>query len=145
VPAGEVIWHDADPSGYPITARLSEVAITGDITGPVTVCWRMPPPSWATNGATKPSNGNVWIGARFADGRVHMGTWEQYAPKFAEHQCRTTEAKAGEPPFIQAHGLSGWVPAHGERVYHMISTIARGGAPPNLPHERSNIYETVWP
>jgi hypothetical protein len=148
IPIDQVVWHDPSPVGYAVTATLSGVTISapGGTTGPITVCWDWSRPAWPTNGEPKPSDGNLWIIARLADGRYHGGTWEMTAPKFLPHQCRTTEAHDGQPPFIQSDGPTAqWIPARGDQVCHLITTITRGGVPGNSPHERTPIVCGVWP
>jgi len=86
----------------------------------------------------------MWVIAKVG-GQWYGSVWEGVVP--GASQCSTTEALAGQPPFIQAGTapVNGWYPQHGEQVGFMISTIARGGTPVNSPNERSQILLVTWP
>jgi hypothetical protein len=139
-------WNgSASPEQYPETAKLHAVRVSGGSTGPCVICWDWDDPHWRPYG---PKNvmGNAWIG--YFDGRVwQMGVWEMVKGSMVGSEvCRTSEAKAGQPPLVQAHGpISGWVPASGDKVRYMISTTTRGGVPAGSVVGKSNIVEGVWP
>lgn len=146
IPISSVTFYDASPVDFKVTATLSNVLVdapTGG-SGPVKVCWDWTHPPWPTYWE-KDVTGNMWIIAKI-DGRWCGGTWEMMAPKLDNHACRTTEATAGQPPFIQSSGpTAGWHPKSGEQIGHMISTITRGGIPSGSPNERTPIVVTNWP
>jgi len=146
IPISSISFADPSPAHFKVTATLSNVSVNAPTggSGPVTVCWDWTHPPWNTYGS-KAVNGNMWIIAKI-DGRWHAGTWEMTATKLDNHACRTTEAKAGQPPFIQSHGPTAeWHPKSGEQIGHMISTVTRGGIPNGSQNERTPIVMTTWP
>jgi hypothetical protein len=146
IPISSISFFDSSPAGFKVTATLSHVGVDapGGTSGPVTVCWDWTHPPW-NKYFGKDVTGNMWIIAKI-DGRWCAGTWEMMAPKLDNHACRTTEARAGQPPFIQSHGPTAqWYPKSGEQIGHMISTITRNGIPAGSQNERTPIVMTTWP
>ena len=145
VPLGDVTWHDADPSGYPITATLDQVTVVGGTTGPVRVCWWWSRPSWPQTPDGK-ADGNMYVIAKI-NGKWEGGTWEMTSPRFGTQVCRNSEAKKDEPPMIQSHGLNDWIPVHGEKVCWVITTLTRN--PQTIPvvgkRARTNAVCGLWP
>lgn len=138
-----VKFNGGDPSGYKLTANLKEVTLTGGSTGAVKVCWKWDVPSWPTR--TKSVIGNQWVGYKDSSGTIQMGVWEMIRAE--AEVCRTSEAKDGEPPFIQAHGpIGSWNPSSGNEVYFMQSTPTRGvDAAGDVTKERSQIVKVTYP
>lgn len=145
IPIGEIVFSGGNPSGYKLTATMGTVTITGGTSGAVKICttWTAPSPAWPAY--TKGVMGNDWIGFKDASGKVQMGVWEMSRGEASV--CRTSEAKTGEPPLIQAHGPVGsWTPTSGAEVYYMRTTITRGSdAASDKRRERTQVVKAVWP
>jgi hypothetical protein len=137
IPANEIIWDgQRNPSGWKITD------INPKMPDP-TICWSWNLPSNWPNRNGK-SVGNNWIIVKI-DGAWHATPWEHV--KATNSICRTTEARNGQPPFIQGYGpiAQKWYPHSGEEVGFMNSTIARGDRDPGTPDERTPIVIKTWP
>ncbi|MFA5898030.1 MAG: hypothetical protein WC829_02835 [Hyphomicrobium sp.] len=146
IPMSEVVFYGDNAAAVPSfrpTATLRSVRIAGDTTGPCVVCWTWDDPRWPGYG---PKNvmGNAWI-MIYRDGKWRAGAWEMVRTDMVgANVCRTSEAKPGEYPLIQAHGpASEWTPRHGEEFGYMITTTTRGSLSP--ARERSNAVVGRWP
>jgi hypothetical protein len=135
-----VVWHHDSPATFPVTATLANVRVeTHGDKAPV-LSWEWTAPAdWPADG--NGVIGNLWIMAKI-DGRWHAATWEWLRRDTFK---KATEAKAGQPPFIQskASPLNKWYPQPGEIVGHMASSPCRGGC--RGVKGRSPILTTVWP
>ncbi|HWR97700.1 MAG TPA: invasin domain 3-containing protein [Candidatus Methanoperedens sp.] len=138
IPISQVTWHHTSPEEFRVTAKLSNIQISG-----LTISWTWSQPGWPTRFTNNGVLGNMWVFARI-DGRWHAATWEWLR---SSTNRVTLEALAGQPPFIQASDgtISAWYPKHGEKIGFMASTICRSGIPRGSPNERSPIRLTTWP
>lgn len=145
IPIEQIRFNGGNPSGYKLTANLKSVSISGGdpggLTGPIVVASEWDIPKWPPH--TKEVIGNYWIIFRDVKGDYQAGVWEMARAK--NPWVRVSEAKRGEPPFIQANGpASKWMPFHGEKFWYMVSTPTRG-VDAGKGAERSNIIEGVYP
>lgn len=144
IPATSVVWAYKDVTGWPVTADLKSATVTLGSPAP-TICWdRSYPATWPKDPNAGKIDASMWVIGKVG-GQWYGSVWEGVVP--GASQCSTTEALAGQPPFIQAGTapINGWYPQHGEQVGFMVSTIARGGTPSNSPNERSQIVLVAWP
>ena len=134
IPAGDVTWsYKPDVGGWTVTADLTSTTVTAGSPAP-TICWdRTYPSSWPKDTNAGKIDASMWVIGK-VDGKWYGSVWEGVVP--GGHQCSTTEALAGQAPFIQCGTapLNAWHPKSGEKVGFMVSTIARGGTPPNSPN-----------
>ncbi|HEY5998247.1 MAG TPA: hypothetical protein VI078_02980 [bacterium] len=133
----KVTFHHPSPAKFKVTARLSNIRISG-----LTIAWDWSQPGWPveySNGVL----GNMWVFARIG-GQWHAATWEWLR---ASTNRVTLEAKPGQPPFIQASAspIDSWYPKSGEEIAFMASTPCRSGISAGSPRERSPIIKTRWP
>jgi hypothetical protein len=80
-------------------------------------------------------NANLWIIGKI-DGKWHGGTFDWLRPGGCTKDRKAVGASA-------LHGkMSNWNPADGEKVYFLVTTLARDGR--RNGNERTNIVEAVW-
>ncbi len=128
VPFSEIVWDHTDVSGWPITAALPTVSIVGSVLHmPVddSVC------GWKTLDGKV--NANVWVIAH-RGGKWKANTWD-----FLRHTPFCQKSKLAE----HIGAPDGWEPVAGEKLYIMVSGIARPGYAETI-HERTNIVEYFW-
>jgi hypothetical protein len=84
----------------------------------------------------------MWVFAKI-DGKWYGATWE-WLRVTVKTTKKATEAKPGEPPFIQAKRapINAWYPQPGEEIAWMVSTACRAGCVG--AKERSPIVRGVW-
>lgn len=144
IPVTDVTWAYMDVTGWKATADLKSTTVTLGNPAP-TICWnRTYPSSWPKDSNGGKIDASMWVIGKVG-GKWYGSVWEGVVP--GASQCSTTEALAGQAPFIQAgtSPINAWYPQHGEQVGFMVSTIARGGTPSNSPNERSQIITVNWP
>jgi hypothetical protein len=134
----KVTFHHTSPAKFKVTAKLSNVRISG-----LTISWDWSHPAAWPVPYDSGVLGNMWVFAKIG-GQWHAATWEWLR---TSTNRVTLEAKAGQPPFIQASAspISDWYPKSGEEIGFMASTPCRSGIPAGSPRERSPIVKTVWP
>ncbi|HEY5998244.1 MAG TPA: hypothetical protein VI078_02965 [bacterium] len=144
IPANEIIWDgQRNPSGWKVIDTSFKITEINPKMPDPTICWSWNlPPNWPNRNGK--SVGNNWIIVKI-DGAWHATPWEHV--KATNSICRTTEARNGQPPFVQGYGpiAAKWYPHSGEEVGFMNSTIARGDRDPGTPDERTPIVLTKWP
>ena len=144
ISAADVTWAYQNVSGWKVTAKLTGVTVTNGSPAP-TICFtRDYPATWPKDPNAGITDAEMWVIAK-VDGKWHGAVWEGVL--VGGSQCSTTEAQAGQAPFIQAGSapVDSWFPKSGEKVGFMISTIARGAAPSPTPNERTQIMLVTWP
>lgn len=136
----KVVWLHASPEDFKITASLSNVRVSTGTNGSTVVSWEWNHPDWPAV-LNNEVVGNMWVFANIK-GTWYAATWEWLRTDTSQV---ATEAKSGEPPFIQAKAspISEWYPSNGEDVGWMVSTPCRGGYAGTLK-ERSPIVITTW-
>ncbi len=127
----EVTWLHPDVSGWPETATLASVTVSGDsISLPYDKADVWPNDSHRTNA-------NCWVFLQW-DGAWYAGTWE-YLRKGS-----TVRAKhAFEGGHIKQAPVQSWRPQSGVEYGMMISGLCRGGR--SNVQERTNIVMFTWP
>jgi len=142
IPVDQIVWEgNANPSNWTAVVKLDKMEIQNSNYYAPTLCWSWNQPNWPYKDGK--SLGNNWIMFKI-NGVWHATPWE-HLPQ-GQRVCRQTEARGGQPPFIQGYGaIASYHPQQGEDVAFMNSTIARGsqGGYSN-PKERSYIYMTKW-
>jgi len=142
IPVTEIIWEGNDtPTLWTPVVSIDKMEIKNSTHYAPTICWTWDQPDWPYK--DNKSLGNNWIMFKI-DGAWHATPWEHLPA--GDHVCRQTEARGGQPPFIQGYGpIARYQPKQGEDVGFMNSTIARGSQGGyNNPHERSYVYMTKW-
>lgn len=135
-----VTWLHTDVSQWPITSQLTAVEIRED-----TVCLRHTQAGkWPISTEVFPDGaeieGNPWIFALFDD-LWHGATWDWMRPG---QECKSmTAVEFGRDQIRIPPMDSSWVPAKGDELGFMVSTIARTSL--RVGEERSNIKLTTWP
>jgi hypothetical protein len=151
----DITWDGGtDPSGWPITATMTNLAIEANGTAGCTV---HNPPSCDTigpcvkfdftNPSSWPQTGKI-IGSGWVIGKVngvwHAGVWEAIKPG-GDYFTTTEQCSNQSEQFVQALGD---VATHhfekGEEIGFMFSTVARGSHPEE-PKGRSPIIKTTYP
>jgi hypothetical protein len=126
-----VVWLHKDVSAWPITATLSASVSTA---GTVTLTYDKSRSWGEVDGAVA----NPWIFVEL-DGQWYGATWEWLRPG---QQSKQMGGKSWGG-HIKRAPLSSWEPKSGERVFMMVSGLARSGTK-NVA-ERSNLSEVVFP
>lgn len=137
----KVVWLHHNVSGWPVTANLSQVKVSGGkISFPYDKASLWPSVKMKRSDDKGYFNavGNPWIFAK-EHGVWYAGTWEWIA------QGQTSKsAKAVAGDHIKRSPLAEpWVPTSGETYGFMVSGLARD-ATTNI-QERSNIVWITWP
>ncbi len=138
-----IAWLHAPPAAFPVSSRLDEVSVVAPIGAAPVISWEWTHPGWLPvvgNGV----GANMWVIAK-VKGVWYGATWEWLRVN-PMTKCKATEAKPGQPPFIQAKAwpINAWYPASGEEVGWMISTPCRMGYQ-GAVRGRSRILVTRWP
>jgi hypothetical protein len=131
-----MIWLDANISGWPVTAKLNAYISGVDLVLSNTKQNLWPDGPDARGGGAV--NANAWVIVK-RDGKWYAATWEYL--RTGQHWKRAAWLKAGDG-HIPHRVMDGWVPQKGERIGHMVSTLARG--PYRTIDERSNVDWMVW-
>lgn len=136
--ASDVIWLDADVSGWPQTAKL-----TASIKGGTLILdsdkARVWPAAVARAKDGSPLYGNCWLIAK-VDGTWYGATFDWMK---VGATTRPTSAVRGTGGHVTRAPLNTYVPRSGERIGFMVSTPARTGE--RTVNERSNISWLTWP
>lgn len=134
----QIIWGDADISGWPVTANLSGVSVnTTDITLNYDKAnvWPNIFPPWF-NGA--PVVGNAWV-VVWRNGAWHASTFEWLRPGQTTKGLDNLMGADG----TLASPLGNFSPKAGQLYGFVVSTPARGGQ--RSIDEKSNVVSLVWP
>ena len=138
----QVTWLHTNVSNWPVTSTLS-VNFQGesicldydqrDVWPPVTI------PHGSGMGTVDVVS-NPWVFIQY-DGQWFAATWEWMRPGSI---CKNKSSVAGDhikqPPFRSIN----WRPTSGERLYFMVSSLARIPTITNV-QERTPIVEVIWP
>ena len=130
IPDG-TIWLHKDVSGWPITTTLSAAVSKS---GTVTLSYDKARVWPEVDGAVA----NPWVFVQL-DGQWYAATWEWLRPG---QQSKDMGGKSWGG-HIKRPPLSAWEPKSGERVFMMVSGLARSGT--KNVQERSNLCEVVFP
>ena len=136
----KVTWLHTDVSSWPVTSTLSISIKNG------TMCLNFSGTStWPTakilhtNGTRYIQvNANPWVFVSQA-GKWYGGTWEWMTPN---GNCKPISKIEGG--HIKQAPLTNWEPRSGDKLYFMVSSIARG-ANLNNYKARTNVVEVTWP
>ena len=136
----KVTWLHTDVSSWPVTSTLSISIKNG------TMCLNFSGTStWPTakilhtNGTRYIQvNANPWVFVSQA-GKWYGGTWEWMKPN---GNCKPIRKIEGG--HIKQAPLKNWEPRSGDKLYFMVSSIARG-ANLNNYKARTNVVEVTWP
>ena len=136
----KVTWLHTDVSSWPVTSTLSISIKNG------TMCLNFSGTStWPTakilhtNGTRYIQvNANPWVFVSQA-GKWYGGTWEWMTPN---GNCKPISKVEGG--HIKQAPLKNWEPRSGDKLYFMVSSIARG-ANLNNYKARTNVVEVAWP
>ena len=136
----KVTWLHTDVSSWPVTSTLSISIKNG------TMCLNFSGTStWPTakilhtNGTRYIQvNANPWVFVNQA-GKWYGGTWEWMTPN---GNCKPISKIEGG--HIKQAPLTNWEPRSGDKLYFMVSSIARG-ANLNNYKARTNVVEVTWP
>jgi hypothetical protein len=143
IPMEDIVWDgNMSPLNFTAIGPLKGIEIQNGNSYAPTICWSWDQPNWPMKDGK--SMGNNWIIVKI-NGVWHATPWEHLPG--GNKVCRTTEARRGQPPFIQGYGpIAGWHPTSGEPVGFMNTTICRGaqGGYNNLK-QRTYILMTKWP
>ena len=136
----KVTWLHTNVSSWPVTSTLSISIKNG------TMCLNFSGTStWPTakilhtNGTRYIQvNANPWVFVNQA-GKWYGGTWEWMTPN---GNCKPISKIEGG--HIKQAPLTNWEPRSGDKLYFMVSSIARG-ANLNNYKARTNVVEVTWP
>jgi len=131
---GSVTWLHTNVSGWPQTANLSSVKISGDA---ITLNYDKYK-SWpGVNTAGAFVNANPWVFVNL-NGKWYAGTWE-----WMRHGTKTKSKAAVDGSHIKKSPLSNWHPKSGEVYGFMVSGLGRTST--RNVGERCNIVMVKWP
>ena len=137
-----VTWLHTDVSSWPVTTSLSVSFSNGSI------CleydkknvWPSVEIDHSSGNGTVDVVANPWVFLEY-QGQWYAGTWEWLAVGVT---CRNRASVAGDHIKQAAHVPLDWRPRSGERLYFMVSALARISQIANV-QERSQIVEIIWP
>lgn len=136
--ANEVVWLDADVSGWARTATLRAGVTAGSVILAYDKAGEWP------NTRTRASDGGPLIGNCWVivnqGGTWYGATWDWMRPG---QQAKARPALTGRNGHIQSAPLNAWRPSSGEQIGLMVSTPGRTGE--RTINERSNIDLVVVP
>ena len=136
----KVTWLHTNVSSWPVTSTLSISIKNG------TMCLNFSGTStWPTAKILHTDgtryiqvNANPWVFVSQA-GKWYGGTWEWMTPN---GNCKPISKVEGG--HIKQAPLKNWEPRSGDKLYFMVSSIARG-ANLNNYKARTNVVEVTWP
>lgn len=142
VDLNDVTWLHTNVSQWPVTTNLT-VTFQGGV-----ICldydkkdvW--PPVAIPHNSGAYDIDvvANPWVFLEY-QGAWYSGTWEWLVPGST---CKNMSSVAGDHIKQPAHLPLDWLPTSGQRLYFMVSGLARFGNIANT-QERSQIVEVIWP
>lgn len=133
-----VVWLDADVSGWSSTATLN-ATVSGDtlfLDYDKADVWPTAQ-TRATNGG--PLNANCWVFVN-VDGTWYAGTFDWMRTGGTTRQISAVRGSGGHIPY---EPLNRWSPRSGETYGFMVSTPARTAE--RTINERSNVSMVTWP
>ena len=139
----DVVWLHVDVSQWPVTSELAEVQIDG---GRICLDYdkrnTWPSTTIRHNSGTRDIEvvANPWVFLNY-QGTWYGATWEWLT---VGSTCKNLSAVAGDHIKQFAHIPENWRPQSGERLFFMVSGLARFPQVANI-QERTNIVEVVWP
>ena len=138
----EVTWLHTDVSTWPVTANLS-VSINNGI-----ICLDYDKNDvWPTTEIPHNSGdynidvvANPWVFLEY-QGQWYAATWEWLV---VNTSCKNLSSVAGDHIKQPAYIPLDWRPSSGQRLYFMVSGLARTASVTNI-QERSQLVEVIWP
>ncbi len=135
--SADVVWLDADVSGWPATAKLN-ASISGDTVHLAYDKARVWPTASTRAKDGGALNANCWVIAN-REGKWYGGTFEWLKVGGTTRPLATVRGSG----HITRAPLNTFVPVSGEKVGFMVSTPARSND--RTINERSNISWVIWP
>lgn len=138
----QVTWLHTDVSAWPITTTLSVSLQGGNICLEYDKKNVWPPvaiPHSSGNGDVDVVS-NPWVFVEY-QGQWFAATWEWMA---VNSTCKSQTSVAGDHIKRPGSIPLDWRPSSGQRLYFMISALARASSVTNV-QERSQIVEVIWP
>lgn len=129
-----VTWLHKNVSGWAQTAKLASVTFQG---GQICLNYDKSKAWPGVNHVGAFVNANPWVFV-WKDNKWYAATWEWMK---VGQTCKNKVAVAGD--HIKKAPLDQWMPASGQKVWFMVSGLARDAV--GNVSERSNAVEVVWP